>query len=76
VRGFHRDRVVGILYVHDQRLSVSADMVRDGWAYFYTKYGELDGGFGLENAARLDGSGLWRWGDEQIRPWDYRRRKG
>ena len=51
-------------------------MVRDGWAYFYTKYGELDGGFGLENAARLDGSGLWRWGDEQIRPWDYRRRKG
>ena len=70
-------RTAGLLHHQDRtrRNSVNLRMVREGYAYAYTKYGGEELGFHEAEAdARQGRRGVWedsRDGGE--RPWDYRR---
>ena len=70
-------RIVALLYHRDRncRSSVNLRMVREGYAYAFTRYGGAELGFHQAEAdARQGRRGVWREsrrGGE--RPWDYRR---
>lgn len=71
-------RMVGLIYHMDQhrRNSVNLRLVREGYAYAWTKYGGAELGFhAAEGDARQGRRGVWQIGpDGHERPWDYRRR--
>ena len=79
ITGFNYGRVVGILYPLDGSYSldevnsVNVAMIEADWAYLYDEFGELYIGSRGERAACSKGVGLWQWGEDQVRPWDYRR---
>ncbi len=70
-------RIVALLYHRDRnrRNSVNLRLVREGYAYAFTRYGGAELGFHQAEAdARRGRRGVWRdspRGGE--RPWDYRR---
>ena len=70
-------RVVGVVYPSKRRsrLSLNVEMVRQGHAYWYQRYG--GGSLGMaeaESEARSHRRGVWADGDASERPWDYRAR--
>ena len=71
-------RMVCLLYHQDRRRrdSVNLRLVREGYAYAYTKYGGEELGFRQAEAdARQGRRGLWRDSrDGGERPWNYRHR--
>ena len=48
-------------------------MVAAGLAYFYQRYGKLEGIADAEARARKRRLGIWKSGQSQTRPWDHRR---
>ena len=55
--------------------NVNLEMVRGGWAYAYRQYlhGCDEAAYlGAESQAEQRHLGVWRWGDTQQRPWDFR----
>ena len=70
-----RDRVIGLVYRESPFNSLSHEMARRGWAYWYYQSDE-DNRFNiseLENAAKQDRLGVWEDDGSELRPWDYRR---
>ena len=62
-KSWYYPRLVGILR-RSGRSSVNYKMIRDGWAYHYTKYGALPRGDFAQALAKADGLGLWALPDE------------
>lgn len=53
-------RRVVVLQAGDGSRSVNVEMVRQGFAYAYLQYGELEGVVSAEAEARSNGRGVWR----------------
>jgi endonuclease YncB( thermonuclease family) len=67
-------RVVAHLYVGD--LDVGHELVRQGAAWFYTRYADSATLYGLEQQARDAKRGLWALAaSERIEPWEWRRQQ-
>ena len=66
-------RVVGVVYRRNRKKSLNHMMVAAGLAYSYQRYGKLDGIDDAEARARKKRLGIWKSGQSQTRPWDYRR---
>lgn len=69
-KGDKRDRygrLIAVCYLGDQDLN--AQMVRDGWALAYRRYGKDY--VAQESEARATGSGMWR--GQFVEPWEWRK---
>ena len=66
-------RVVGVVYRRNRKKSLNHAIVAAGLAYSYQRYGRLDGIDEAEARARKKRLGIWKSGESQTRPWDYRR---
>lgn len=53
-------RRVVVLRTWDGSLSINVEMVRQGFAYAYLRFGELEGVVAAEAEARADRRGIWR----------------
>jgi endonuclease YncB( thermonuclease family) len=63
-------RTVGNVYL--DKLYVNAEMVRNGYAWFYRKYGRDMSLYDLENQARAGRRGLWADANPTP-PWEWRK---
>ena len=68
-------RVVGVVYRRKKSKSLNHMIVSEGFAYAYQRYGKLDGIADAEARARKRRLGIWKPGESQTRPWDYRRKR-
>ncbi len=66
-------RVVGVVHRGNRKKSLNHKIVESGLAYSYQRYGRLDGIDESEARAKRRRRGIWKSGEAQIRPWDYRR---
>ena len=72
---YDRDRIIGLVYRESPFDSLSHEMVRRGWAYWYHHFDSMNR-FKIEEveiAAKQDRLGIWEDGGSELRPWDYRR---
>ena len=67
-------RVLGEVFVGEGRESVNQRLVRDGWAWHYTRYSRSRQLAELEREARAARRGLWS-GPRPVPPWEWRARK-
>ena len=68
------DRLVALVFKQRLSESVNARMIRDGYAYYYRRYGDQSLGFdNAEKEARDRRAGVWR-DVRSERPWVYRAR--
>ena len=71
---YNRDRVIGLVYRESPFTSLSHEMVRRGWAYWYHHF-DKDNKFNIaevEIAAKQGRLGIWEDDGSELRPWDYR----
>ena len=70
-------RVVGVLYNRRLGESINRRMVEAGFAYRFTRYGEMRGLrlSQAEREARRRKLGVWSLPDGGVRPWDHRRQQ-
>ena len=72
---YDRDRIIGLVYRESPFDSLSHEMVRRDWAYWYHHFDSMNR-FKIEEveiAAKQDRLGIWEDGGSELRPWDYRR---
>ena len=65
-------RTIG--YVFKKSKDINHQQIKDGMAWFYTKYGKNNAYKNSEKSARLNKIGLWEH-SSYIEPWNYRRGK-
>jgi endonuclease YncB( thermonuclease family) len=63
-------REIGTVYVGDKNLN--SWLVKNGWAWHYTKYSTDAKLAELEKSARIARAGLWADSKAPIAPWDFR----
>ena len=66
-------RRVGILHDDNWRNSINKEMVEQGLAYNWPKYGMLYGGNNAQIRARKRRVGIWERFGGDVRPWSHRR---
>jgi len=76
VEEFDRDqygRVVGHVYVNDTW--INGELVKEGYAYVYTRYAVSKKLYGYESQAEKSKLGVWKLPEqERVKPWDWRKR--
>jgi len=77
VEEFDRDqygRIVGHVYIEDDW--INGALVKQGYAYVYTRYAVSKKLFKYESQAEENNLGIWRLPEsERIKPWDWRKMK-
>ena len=66
------DRILGHVFVDDRYLNL--ELVREGWAWHYTRYSDDEELAAAELEARRERRGLWRDADP-LPPWEFRRQQ-
>lgn len=76
VEEFDRDqygRVVGHVYINDSW--INGALVKDGYAYVYTRYAVSKKLYEYESQAQKNNLGIWKLPEsERVKPWEWRKR--
>ena len=67
-------RIVAVMYCGREFYSLNMQMINAGYAYNYSRFGQLDRARSAQDVARRERRGMWASKSQLEKPWDYRAR--